>query len=75
MSNWLFNGLSEYEVMIMAGHSSFNTTRKFYLAVRKDLIERARAASSEAMKELLVAHWLRAPSEGTCKEERSVITV
>ena len=45
----------------MAGHSSFDTTRKFYLAVRKDLIERARAASSDAMNDILVARWLRAP--------------
>ena len=27
--------LSEYEVMILAGHASFETTRKFYMAVRK----------------------------------------
>ena len=72
ITNWFANGLSEYEVMIMAGHASFNTTRRFYLAVRKDLIERARIASSEAMKELLVARWLRAPvsAEGQ-KDQRS----
>ena len=61
ITNWFANGLSEYEVMILAGHASFDTTRKFYLAVRKDLLERARAASTEAMKEILVARQLRAP--------------
>jgi integrase len=61
LSNWLFHGLSEYEVMVMAGHASFDTTRKFYLAVRKDLIERARAASSEAMKEISIANSLQMP--------------
>ena len=34
----------------MAGHASFETTRRFYLAVRNDIIERARKASTEAMK-------------------------
>ena len=61
ITNWFANGLSEYEVMIMAGHSCFETTRKFYLAVRKDLIERARVASSKAMKEISIANSLRAP--------------
>ena len=45
----------------MAGHSCFETTRKFYLAVRKDLIERARAASTEAMKEIFIAKSLQEP--------------
>jgi len=35
LTNWLAQGLSEYEVMILAGHASFDTTHKFYLAVRK----------------------------------------
>ena len=45
LTNWLANGLSEYDVMTMAGHASFETTRRFYLAVRKDLLDRARKAS------------------------------
>jgi len=59
LTNWLFQGLSEYEVMIMAGHASFDTARKFYLAVRKDLLDRARKASSEAMKEISIANSLQ----------------
>jgi len=50
ITNWFAYGLSEFEVMIMAGHASFETTRRFYLAVRNDIIERARKASTEAMK-------------------------
>ena len=50
ITNWFSYGLSEFEVMIMAGHASFETTRRFYLAVRSDIIERARKASTEAMK-------------------------
>lgn len=61
ITNWFAHGLSEFEVMIMAGHASFETTRKFYMAVRKDIIERARKASAEAMKGLSVAHAQRAP--------------
>ena len=46
LTNWLANGLSEYDVMTMAGHASFETTRRFYLAVRSDLLDCARKASS-----------------------------
>jgi len=61
ITNWFAYGLSEYEVMIMAGHASFETTRKFYMAIRKDLIDRARQASSEALKSISVARLLRTP--------------
>ena len=61
ITNWFAFGLSEFEVMIMAGHASFETTRRFYLAVRKDIMERAREASAKAMKGISVAHALRAP--------------
>lgn len=64
LTNWLANGLREYDVMQMAGHASFETTRKFYLAVRNDLVDRTRQASSKAMEGISVAHLLRAPSDG-----------
>ena len=35
--------------MHLAGHSDFQTTHKFYLAVRDDLVQRARLASAAAM--------------------------
>ncbi len=43
LSRWLADGLSEFEVMTLAGHSSFSTTHTFYLEVRQDLLDRARA--------------------------------
>jgi len=46
LTNWLANGLSEFDVMTMAGHASFETTRRFYLTFRSDLLDRARKASS-----------------------------
>ena len=33
--------------MTLAGHAKFETTRKFYLAVRADLLDRARRASGQ----------------------------
>ena len=42
LTNWLANGMSEYEVMRLAGHSNFETTHKFYLAVSSDLVDKAR---------------------------------
>lgn len=49
LTNWFAAGLSEFDVMNMAGHSSFETTRQFYLAVRNDLLDRARETSTKAM--------------------------
>jgi integrase len=48
---WLANGMSEYDVMTLAGHSSFATTHKFYLAVTNDLIHRARAATAKGLSQ------------------------
>ena len=61
ISNWLENGMREYEVMALAGHADFGTTHKFYLAVSKRLVSRARDASREALGSDFVAHLLRAP--------------
>jgi len=49
LTNWLASGMSEHEVMILAGHASFNTTHRFYLAVATDLVDRARVASGQVL--------------------------
>jgi integrase len=68
LTNWLANGLSEYDVMTMAGHASFETARKFYLAVRKDLLDRARKASLASLKFIFVGKLLqRRTEDGTNK--------
>jgi len=64
LSNLLANGLSEFEVMNLAGHSSFETTRSFYLAVRSDVITRAREASEEFLKFDFGTHLARTPLKG-----------
>jgi integrase len=61
LTNWFSNGLSEHDVMTMAGHASFETTRLFYLAVRDDLLERTRQASSRVMAGISVANPLQMP--------------
>ncbi len=54
ISMWFANGMSEYEVMRLAGHSDFSTTHKYYLAVADDLIDRARAATAQGLRQKLV---------------------
>ena len=45
LSNWFAQGLSKYEVMKLAGHSSFETTHRFYLAIKNDYLDKARKAN------------------------------
>ena len=51
---WFANGMSEHDVMVLAGHSSFATTHDFYLAVADDLVDRARVASAQGLRQKLV---------------------
>jgi len=62
---WFRYGLSEFDVMTLAGHSDFNTTRRFYLAVREDLLDRTRAATVASMPFDFGTHLARTPSEGS----------
>jgi integrase len=52
--NWLVEGLREYEVMRLAGHSDFRTTHKYYLAVADNLKERAREVTARGLCQKLV---------------------
>lgn len=61
LTNWFVHGLREMEVMTMAGHSSFETTRKFYLAVSTDLVNRTRQISDQIAASIFVTHLSRAP--------------
>ena len=54
ISMWFENGMSEHDVMVLAGHSSFATTHKFYLAVADGLIDRARVATAQGLRQKLV---------------------
>ena len=54
ISMWFANGMSEHDVMVLAGHASFTTTHKFYLAVADDLVRRARIATAQGLRQKLV---------------------
>jgi len=66
ISNWLAKGLSEFEVMKLAGHANFSTTHRFYLRVRDDLIDRARQASTRATSTNLARIWHAPPLARKC---------
>ena len=51
---WFANGMSEHDVMVLAGHSNFATTHEFYLAVADDLVDRARVATALGLRQKLV---------------------
>ena len=54
LSNWFANGMSEHDVMVLAGHSNFDTTHQFYLAVASDLVARARKIQADVLSQNLV---------------------
>ena len=47
MRQRMANVLTEYDVTQLAGHSDCSTTHRFYLAVRADLTDRARAPDAD----------------------------
>jgi len=69
LSNWIVQGLSLHEVKELAGHAGIETTDRFYLAVRKDVVDRARTASEASRKGDSVARLLRAPAESDKNEK------
>lgn len=69
LSNWAMQGLSLHEVKELAGHAGIETTERFYLAVRKDVLDRARAAAEASQKGQFVARLLRAPDESDEREK------
>jgi len=83
ISAWFANGMSEHDVMVLAGHSNFATTHEFYLVVADDLVDRARVASKEAMKSISVAKLLQVSFEAenekmlsrTCVDSTGLIGV
>jgi integrase len=69
LSDWVAQGLRLHEVKELAGHASIETTERFYLAVRTDVVDRARAASEASRKGYSVARLLRASGESDKNEE------
>jgi integrase len=57
ITNWFVNGMSEHDVMTLAGHSSFATTHASYLAVADDLVDRARVSAEQGVGQDLARIW------------------
>ncbi|MCK4913918.1 MAG: site-specific integrase [Planctomycetes bacterium] len=72
ISKWFANGLSEFDVMNMAGHSNFETTRNYYLAVREGLLDKARTASSHVLQGISIANSLQLASSSREKKNVSL---
>jgi hypothetical protein len=54
ITNWFYEGLEITEVMRLAGHSKYDTTLRYYLAVKDDLVSKARQAiKHKVSKEML----------------------
>lgn len=68
ITDWFANGMSEYDVMALAGHASFATTHEFYLAVADDLVDRARRASSKGLGRNLARTWHAPHFENSTKK-------
>jgi len=68
LSNWFAGGMKEFDVMNLAGHSSFSTTHKFYLAVADDLVDRARRVTAKALGKNLARTWHAPPQVSDTKK-------
>ena len=72
ISRWFDNGLREFEVMSMAGHASFETTRRFYLAYQKTkLLSQTRQASSKTLASISVVKLLQEPSDEEIEKKQA----
>ena len=64
ITSWFRNGMSEYDVMKLAGHADLMTTHKFYLAVADHLIDRARNAECLLLDNSLPEKYLGTGTDG-----------
>ena len=60
--------------MNLVGHADFETTRRFYLAVREYLLQRAREASMEAMSGHFVTRLFRGPEKKKAAKHKCLTT-
>jgi integrase len=61
LTHWFKGGLREFDVMRMAGHSSFETTRKFYMGVDRTLLEKTRQVNNAILAPIFGTHLARTP--------------
>jgi len=73
ITEWFEQGIMPHEVQRLAGHSSIDTTMKYYVGIRETMLARARQASSDALGEDFGTHLARTPNFEHF--ERSDVTV
>ena len=71
ITNWFRQGLSEYDVMTLAGHSDFATTHRFYLAVADDLVARARQAIAHQVSPILLEKCCKRSLRSVARESKN----
>lgn len=54
ITEWMESGLMPHEVRILAGHADIETTMKYYVATRRTMIDRARKASDDKLRQKIV---------------------
>lgn len=59
VTEWFEQGLMPHEIQRLAGHSSIETTMKYYVGYRETIIYRARQASSAALNGKSAANLLQ----------------
>ena len=59
VTEWFEQGMMPHEIQRLAGHSSIETTMKYYVGFRETMIDRARLASSAALDGDSVANLLQ----------------
>ena len=59
ITEWFEQGMMPHEIQKLAGHSSINTSMKYYVGIRESMIDRARLASSAALTGNSVANLLQ----------------
>ncbi len=69
---WFEQGMMPHEIQRIAGHSSIETTMKYYVGIRETMIDRARQASSAALGTDFGTHLARAPQNARNVEEEGI---
>lgn len=59
ITEWFEHGMMPHEIQRLAGHSSIETTMKYYVGIRESMISRARQASSAALSGDSIANSLQ----------------
>jgi integrase len=70
--NWFKEGMSEFDVMKLAGHADFKTTHKFYLRVRDDLVHHARQVNDRGLCQKLLQKCCSSDSARTQKKQAAI---